>query len=621
MLLLATALCAHAEPAAQASVRDTVAFDQLIRQLDNGDVALNTRASVDQTLDRLRTLLPPNDAYRRRRYEYMYCFLAFDNDVNGGYAYAGIGIGRARQAGDLEAEANFQICRGLYQGQVTTERDALPAYEEGIRIARRLENDRLIADGLTWRGSAQSLLGEQAKALFDFLEAQRLYEVARNTTAAQSNLIRIAIIYRRLGEYDKAGEYLRQSMVFAQRKQDKQEQMTVNMQLGFLATERGDAVAAVAPLQQALALARETGSRQSVGAALLALAQSSNARQQYAEALQHLAHAAREFQAVSDNSNTGMLALQSAEAHAGLGQHELAAREFDIAEANVRHSDNMRYLAELYEERSKNQEALGKPAAALADLKLKMKADAALARMAKTQLTTLMSYQFDTERRELENHKLAADQALKEQQLAALERVRSWQWLVILLAGVLLLMTLWLARRQLRRSRRLHRLALTDPLTGISNRRHIEHMLHIAVDEARRADRWLTVIMLDIDHFKRVNDSHGHPAGDQVLEQIVKACQGALRHFDRFGRMGGEEFLIVLPDTDLEGGLQVAERLRANVAAARPPVAGVELQLSISLGVAQLRATDTGATSLVRRADAALYHAKDNGRNRVEAAP
>ena len=621
VLLLATALCAHAEPAAQASVRDTVAFDQLIRRLDNGEVALNSQASVDHTLDRLRALLPSNDAYRRRRYEYMYCFLAFDNDANGGYAYAGGGIEQAHQAGDLEAEANFQICRGLYQGRVTTERDALPAYEEGIRIARRLENGRLIADGLTWRGSAQSLLGEQAKALFDFLEAQRLYEVAGNTTAAQSNLISIATIYRRLGEYDKAGDYLRQSMIFAQRKQDKQEQMVVNLQLGFLATERGDAAAAVAPLQQALALARETGSRQSVGAALLALAESGNARQQYAEALQYLEHAVREFQDVSDKSNTGMLALQSAEAHAGLGQHELAAREFDVAEANVRHSNNMRYLAELYEERSKNQEALGKPSAALADLKLKMKADAALARMAKTQITTLMSYQFDTERRELENRKLAADKTLKEQQLAALERVRSWQRLAILLAGVLLVLMLWLAWRQWRQSRRLHRLALTDPLTGISNRRHIEHMLHMAVDEARRTHRGLTVIMLDIDHFKRVNDRHGHPVGDQVLEQIVQACQGALRQFDRLGRMGGEEFLVMLPDTDLEGGLQVAERLRANVVAARPTVAGIELQLSISLGVAQLRPADTGAASLVRRADAALYHAKDNGRNRVEAAP
>lgn len=613
--------CAFAAPAALPPTHDAAAFDQLIRQLDNGDVPLNSQAAARQALDRLSALLPPGDADRQRRYEYMYCFLAFDNDVEGGYAYAGRGIGQAQQAGDLEVEANFRICRGLYQSKLTTERDALPDYEAGIRIARRLENSRLIADALTWRGSAQSLLGEQAKALFDFLEAQRLYETVGNTTAAQSNLISIATLYRRLGEYDKAGDYLRQSMASAQRKDDKQEQMVVYMQLGFLATERGDPAGAVAPLQRALALAHETGSRQSTGSALLALAESNNARQRHAEALQQVDAARKEFQAVADHSNAGMLALQSAEAHAGLGQHELAAREFDLAETSVRHSRNMRYLAELYEERSRNQEALGKPAAALADLRLKMATDAALARMAKTQLTTLMSWQFDTERRELENRKLAADKALKEQQLAELERVRGWQWLAILLAGTLLLMTLWLAWRQLRQSRRLHRLALTDALTGISNRRHIEYMLHEAVDHARRSRQELAVIMLDIDHFKRVNDSHGHPAGDQVLEQIVRVCQGALRQHDRLGRMGGEEFLVILPDTDLEGGLQVAERLRACVAEARPVVNDVELQLSISLGVAQLRLAETGAASLVRRADAALYHAKDNGRNRVEAAP
>ncbi|MEY2160521.1 MULTISPECIES: diguanylate cyclase [unclassified Rhodanobacter] len=620
MLLTATC-CVHAGPATQASVRDTAAFDQLMRRLDNGEVILNTRGAVEQTLGRLRALLPPDDAYRQRRYDYIYCFLAFDNDANGGYAYAGRGIEQAHQAGDPEVEANFQICRGLYQGRVTTERDALPAYEAGIRIARRLENNRLVADGLTWRGSALSLLGEQAKALFDFLEAQRLYEAVGNTTAAQFNLISIATIYRRLGEYDKAADYLQQSMVFARRKQDRQEEMAVDMQTGFLAIERGDAAAAVAPLQQALAIARATGSRQSVGSALLALAESSNARHQYTEALQQLALAGNEFQVVSDKSSTGMLALQSAKAHAGLGQHELAAREFDVAETNVRQGDNMRYLAELYEARSRNQEALGNPAAALADLKLKMQADAALARMAKTQITTLMGYQFDTERRELENRKLAADKALKEQQLAALERIRGWQSLAILLAGSLLLLMFWLAWRQLRRSRSLHRLALTDALTGISNRRHIEHTLHMAMDEARRKHHELTVVMFDIDHFKQVNDSHGHQIGDQVLEQIVQACQGALRQFDRLGRLGGEEFLVVLPDTDLEGGLQVAERLRTAVAAARPTVAGIELQLSISLGVAQLRPAESGMASLVRRADAALYHAKDNGRNRVEAAP
>jgi diguanylate cyclase (GGDEF)-like protein len=623
ILWLPITLCATVPPVSPAdgtAAGNTMAFDQLIARLDNDDIALNNQASIERTLDRLRAWLPPNDAYRQRRYEYMVCFLAFDNDVKGGYAYAGRGIEHAHQAGDAEAEANFHFCRGLYQGMLTAERDALPEYEAGIRIARHLENSRLVADGLTWRGSAQSLLGEQARALIDFLEAQRLYEAEHMATAAQSNLVNIAVIYRRLGDYDKAGQYLHQSMAAAEGKGDRQEQMVIDLQLGFLATERGDPAAAIAPLQQALAIARATGSRESTGSALLALAQVSNGRHQYAEALRQLASAATEFKAVADRSNTGMLALQSAEAHAGLGQHALAAREFAVAEANVRHSSNMRYMAELYLERSKNDEALGSPAAALADLRLKMKADEALARMAKTQLTTMMSYQFDTERRELENRKLAADKVSKEQQLEALKRIRGWQRVAIALAGMLLLLMVGLAWKQLRRGRRLHRLAHTDALTGAANRRHIERVLHRAVDDAQAERRQLSVIMLDVDHFKTVNDSHGHQAGDEVLVQIVQACQGALRQFDRLGRMGGEEFLVVLPDSDLEAGLQVAERLRAGVASLQPVIEGALCPLSISLGVAQLQPAEKDMAALVRRADAALYRAKAGGRNRVEAA-
>jgi diguanylate cyclase (GGDEF)-like protein len=163
-------------------------------------------------------------------------------------------------------------------------------------------------------------------------------------------------------------------------------------------------------------------------------------------------------------------------------------------------------------------------------------------------------------------------------------------------------------------------LAHTDALTGAANRRHIDWVLHRAVDDAQAEQRQLSVIMLDVDHFKAVNDRHGHQAGDQVLVQIVQACQGALRQFDRLGRMGGEEFVVVLPDSDLEAGLQVAERLRASVASLQPVIDGTSRPLSISLGVAQLQPAEKDMAALVRRADAALYRAKAGGRNRVEAA-
>lgn len=597
---------------------DPVAFDRLVAAWDDGEVVTNSPAAIEQWLDRLRVLLPSNDVRRRLRYENMVCYLRF-TDGDAGYAYASAGIERARQAGDKLAQANFQYCLGAYHAMASNAHDALQDYAAGIQLGRQLENGRVVADGQLYRGSALSLLGEQALALRDFLDAQREYVSEGATTLAHANLTSIGTSYRRLGEYAKARQYLQQSKGYAEARHDQQWLIGVDMQLGFLASDQGQQEQAVAPLQHALALARETADRASIGAALLALADVDNHLDKHAQALDELAQARVEFAAVSDHSNAGMVALQTAEALAGLGKHAQARSEFAAAESNVRRSNNMRYMVELYDERAKNEEALGKPASALAFLKLRIKADAALTRMTRSQYATLMSYQFDTAHRELENRRLAADKALQEQRLAASERVRHWQWLAIMLGSVLLLLLLGQAVRQVHKGRRLNRLARTDALTGVANRRRIYEVLAQAVgDLACGRSSGLTVIVLDLDHFKQINDGHGHPVGDEVLVRVAHACQSALRQADRLGRTGGEEFLVVLPGTSLEVGLQVAERLRASIAAVPVADLGIRASLSASLGAASFDPLRDSAEQLIGRADAALYRAKRNGRNRVE---
>ena len=159
--------------------------------------------------------------------------------------------------------------------------------------------------------------------------------------------------------------------------------------------------------------------------------------------------------------------------------------------------------------------------------------------------------------------------------------------------------------------------ALTDDLTGVSNRRHFfavaEHEVHRAV----RYRRPLSVLTLDIDHFKRVNDTHGHAVGDAVIQALARLAQDRLRMTDLLARTGGEEFVVLLPETDLAGAALTAERMRAAVAVARLPTPAGELTCTISIGVAQLAAHET-LDALLSRADAALYRAKNGGRNRVE---
>jgi two-component system, cell cycle response regulator len=164
---------------------------------------------------------------------------------------------------------------------------------------------------------------------------------------------------------------------------------------------------------------------------------------------------------------------------------------------------------------------------------------------------------------------------------------------------------------------RLERLALTDGLTQMHNRRHFQMRL---ADEFRRAQRYdnpLALILADLDHFKAVNDTAGHVAGDACLRKVAGAFQASIRDTDTAARWGGEEFAVVLPQTHLAGALTVAERIRREVAALRL-AAGDGVLLTASLGVSSYPAAHVHTTDeLVRAADEALYRAKREGRNRV----
>ena len=171
---------------------------------------------------------------------------------------------------------------------------------------------------------------------------------------------------------------------------------------------------------------------------------------------------------------------------------------------------------------------------------------------------------------------------------------------------------------RLRASRQgLERLSATDPLTGLYNRRRMMEALENEVRRSRRLKHSCAVLMADVDNFKRYNDAHGHPAGDEVLKRVAALLREATRDVDVVARYGGEEFFVLLPETEGEGAAEVADRVRERLAADPLPGGAVTL----SFGVAEFPAHgDTGET-LIAIADAALYQAKREGRNRVVVAP
>lgn len=163
----------------------------------------------------------------------------------------------------------------------------------------------------------------------------------------------------------------------------------------------------------------------------------------------------------------------------------------------------------------------------------------------------------------------------------------------------------------------IYQLSIVDHLTGLHNRRFFDDSLEREFSRARRYRRALTVMMIDIDWFKRINDQHGHPTGDIVLHEVGALLKRTLRRDETIARYGGEEFGLVLPETDLGAGLRLAEELRAAVAAACFSHQNASISVTVSVGVATLAASDQRPSDLTRRADGKLYEAKHAGRNRV----
>lgn len=172
--------------------------------------------------------------------------------------------------------------------------------------------------------------------------------------------------------------------------------------------------------------------------------------------------------------------------------------------------------------------------------------------------------------------------------------------------------------KQKEAERQLEHLATTDPLTGLHNRRSFMDIAERELSRAKRHNSPLAIMMLDLDHFKTINDTHGHLVGDSVIHAFGMLCQQSTRAFDTVGRIGGEEFVVLLPESSLEQALAVAERLRQATERMRLSLEhGLPLQFTVSIGVAVTSGSTPNVDTLLSQADGALYEAKRAGRNRV----
>ena len=607
--------------AASGGAGDAAAFDALLEQLEERELQTLTDAQAVMRLDELGALRPEGDIRRDLRYRALRCDWTYVDDPDGQLALALEGLSIARETRDLAAQARFHYCHAVAIETLGADNgEILDAWNDGIDAAQRSGDKRLLADGLGARGSTHSLLDDQARAIPDLLAAIRLYRQSGHPLDAEWLLLDIGTSYRRMGEFGKAREYLSQSEAFAVEQGDWSLLIGSLMQQAYLHEDDGDIAQAMERYDRALQLAEEHDSAYDVASIRLALSWPAIVQGEHRRALRLVEQAEAGFAELGDQANRDLVALRRAQAHAGMGRHALALTHYADAAALMEHSGNQRYLAMLYQSRARSHQAMGRAEQAYADLQRYFEIQERITAAERSQQARLLREQFDSDRRDLENSRLANETALRERQVAALLEARRWQWTAMALGGVLVLVLAALVVRQLARMRRLRELAATDPLTGVANRRSIERLGEEAIAAARGSGEGLCVLILDIDHFKQVNDRYGHLTGDRALAKVATACTAALRQFDQLGRIGGEEFLVLLPHTRMAQARQVAERIRSTVEMQQFADIDPDLRLSVSIGIAELRPEDKDLQALCERADSALYAAKDGGRNRMVAA-
>lgn len=168
------------------------------------------------------------------------------------------------------------------------------------------------------------------------------------------------------------------------------------------------------------------------------------------------------------------------------------------------------------------------------------------------------------------------------------------------------------------RTKEIELLSQTDSLTGLWNRRHLEESLESEFKRAKRYNKELSIMIIDLDHFKYINDTYGHMAGDEVLREVSAAIKECQRETDFIGRYGGEEIVIILPETDLHTSSNIAETVRKTVESRPVEFEGEVINVTASIGVSSLRKEHENFAMLFSEADEALYNAKKLGRNRVE---
>lgn len=593
------------------------AFDDFVDKIESGEIKLKTQQDFDQQVEKMAKLVPEGDEDRRLSYVYYQCILSSMFEPRKGINIANDMISNAKTRADRLEEGVLYLCLSNYEARSGEISQSMQTIEKALDVGIELDDNELMADAYVSRCGMRSLIGENDFALQDCVKAEQLYREEDLLEGADGLIFDIGIIYRRLGFFERAEKYLNRAQEIVEQDDLKFGKIQVYLQQGFMEEQRNNLDLAIEKYQAALKVAQEAEIETQMVPIRIALAGGYNLQGEHGKAIKELELAEEAREQLGNINYDGMAAMQYGIALSNIEQPQQAEKFFMEAENQMLRDNNKRYLALLYEAWAESYQRAGNDQQALDKYQKFMELQKELERQRSDQQTQVLRFEYDSEKTELENQQLQKEQKLKDKQLESFERARRWQILAIILGGLLTVVLIWFSMRQVANSRKFKQLAYTDSLTGLANRRQIERALKQAMENANESEKPLSILMYDIDHFKIINDRHGHSVGDVVLTNLSNFSKELLRDNDVLGRTGGEEFLAILPNANLDQAIQVAKRLQREVDLKQYTDIESDLNATISVGVTEFKFGEN-MDQLLHRVDEALYQAKENGRNRVE---
>ncbi len=510
--------------------------------------------------------------------------------------------------------AGVLTCQGETFESAGDNAHAMTGFDAAVTVATAANDEQMLAEALFSRGYLRALQGEYAAGMGDARRSEQLFDRINMPQHALTVLSTIATIYNRMGDYAQAARIYEQVQVQQHAAGLRRDEAVSLYNLGKARQKLGEWDAARAGFSGCLVLSQELKYRRGVAYALLGLASVDTATGDPNGALGTLARAVELQRPSPDARLNAQIQLARATALRKLERGAEALPALEQSAAVFKQANSLEELGTTYDELATVEAQLGDWQSAY---KYRSEAQATAEKLLHNQLDqhfAALKVEFDTATKEKENALLLGRSAVDQKALAQERRANTLQTIVILLSLMLLSLLMVLVLYQRRGARHMRALAMTDELTGAPNRRAV--LAHLTAQLEQGDAPGCAILIIDIDYFKSINDLHGHSVGDVTLQHFTTNIRDAIAEPAFFGRLGGEEFVVVLPATDLPSAHLFAERIRMLVPSIDLSRWLGGRRITVSIGVTSSTGGDTVSTML-RRADAALYTAKHAGRNCV----